>query len=170
MSYKLGYIADRVGVPSKAKQTAKLIEYGVIHKDIYENLYDCLDSLREKDTLVLYTTAILGRNKLNDTFLHVNTKKALGVQSIKTGRLYDCYHCGIDGGMGVLSDAWDELNNVTKAQIAEVGRQLGGRKKSPVWAKSDEIKQLRNEGMSFKELAEVYNTGESTIRRVMEGN
>ena len=167
MSYKLGYIADRVGVPSKAKQTAKLIEVGVVGKDIYDNLKDCIDSLREGDTLVVYTTAILGRNKLNNTFLRVSEQWAVGVYSIKTSRLYKC---GMDGGMKVLSEAWDELNNITKAQIAEVGRQLGGRKKSPVWAKSDEIKQLRNEGMSFKELAEVYNTGESTIRRVMEGN
>ena len=168
MSYKLGYIADRVGVPSKAKQTTKLIEYGVIAKDIYESLDDCLNSLRADDRLCVYTTAILGRNRINDTFLTVGEQDAVGVFSIKMQHLYRCDES--DGGIKVLSEAWDELNNVTKAQIAEVGRQLGGRKKSPIWKQADEIKQKRSEGMSFKELAEVYDTGESTIRRMMEGN
>lgn len=166
MSYKLGYVANRVGVPSKAKQTAMLTEYGVIGKDIYDNLKDCLDSLREGDTLIVYTTAILGRNKMNNTFLRVSEQWAVGVYSIKTSHLYEC---GMDGGMKVLSKAWDELNNVTKAQIAEVGRQKGGRKKSAVWAKIDEVRQLRNEGIGFKELAEIYDAGESTIRRMVEG-
>lgn len=45
----------------------------------------------------------------------------------------------------------------------------GGRKKSPIWEHEDEIKQKRDEGMSFKELSEVYGPSESTIRRVYEG-
>ena len=78
MSYKLGYIADRVGVPSKAMQKTQLLEYGVSENDIYDNLEDCLASLREHDQLMVYTTAILGRNKINDTFVTLAEKAALG--------------------------------------------------------------------------------------------
>lgn len=166
MSYKLGYIADRTGVPSKAKQQEKLIEYGVDEMSIYENLDDCLASLRADDRLCVYTTAILGRNKLNSTFLTVGEKDAVGVFSIKMRHLYRCDES--DGGIKVLADAWDELNNITKNQIAEVGRQLGGRKQSKVWAKSDEINESRNQGMSFKELAEVHNTSQATIHRIID--
>ena len=166
MNYKLGYIANRVGVPSLSMQVEKLIEHGLEKKDIFESLDDCLASLRDGDTLVLYTTAILGRNKIDSTFVHVAENGASGIYSIKTKRHYDCQdqlH-----GFEILYDARQELEIVTKKHIAEVGRQLGGRKKDPIWGKAGEIRQSRNEGVSFKELSEIHGTSEATIRRILQ--
>lgn len=166
MSYKLGYIADRTGVPSKAKQKEKLIEYGVEETSIYDNLEDCLASLRADDRLCVYTTAILGRNKLNKTFVSLAKMDAVGVFSLKMQHLYPC--SGFGAGIEVLADAWKELNDVSKNQMAAVGRQLGGRKPGKIWEQADEINIYRNNGCSIKELGEVFGTSEATIRRILK--
>lgn len=164
MSYKLAYIADRVGVPSKTLQTEALINAGVLENDIYETIDSCLQSVREGDTIYVYTTALFGRNKLNETFLWAAENDAAGFYSIKNKRFYDCQD-NIDG-MSVLHDAWEELEQVTKNQMAEVGRQKGGRKRDKSWSMSEKVYKSRNEGMTYTELSEAHGVSESTIRRM----
>lgn len=166
MNYKLGYIADRTGVPSMAQQKIKLMDSGVDANDIYDNLDDCLASIRIGDVFVVYTTAILGRNKLNQTFVTLSDKLAKGCQSLKTSHLYDCKTN--QAGIQELALAWKELDDVTKNQMAAVGRQLGGRKQGDVWKKKDEIEKQRNQGVSWKELSEVYGASEATLRRILK--
>jgi len=164
MGYKIGYVAGRVGVPSPNMQNEKLLEHGVLAKDIYIDLDECLGSLRTGDDLYIYTTAILGRNRLNSTFQAVTRMDSVNIFSIKTSTEYPCD----DTGIHTLAEAWDELENVTKKQVAEAGRQLGGRKPTFVWKAKAEIIKSRNEGVPIKELSELHNCSEATIRRILQ--
>lgn len=150
------------------RQAERLVEYGVSERDIYEDLEDCLGSLREGDTLVVYTPAIFGRNKINTAFTTACQRGAVGIYSLSAeefkGRFYDCQ---LAAGMEALSDAWEELESVTKRNIAEIGKQKGGRKQGGVWKHAEEIRKARNEGVTWKELSEVYKTSEATLRRIL---
>lgn len=165
MSYKIGYIANRVGVPSLSKQTELLIEHGVSDESIFDNLDDCLGSLRENDTLVVYTTAIFGRNKINDVFKFMSNDIKGFVYSVKSEHQYDC----TDGqeGIDTLHTAWLELESITKSHMAKVGAEKGGRKRGKAWKHEDEIKQSFAESVPKKELAELYETSEATITRIL---
>lgn len=169
-SYLIGYIASRVGVPSKSEQRAALINYGVGDNDIYETtkdyhaLDDCLDSLRKGDTLVVYTVAIFGRNKLNDVFLRANDVSAKRVQSLKPPP--QSYKFGTNN-MSLLSQAWQELNDVTNKNIGAIGRQKGGRKQGKAWDKAKAICGSYNDGMPLDELASIHAVSTSTIRRMI---
>ena len=59
------------------------------------------------------------------------------------------------------------LDSVTKAHIAKVGRQKGGRKRDEVWLQADDIKRDAEQGIHNKDLAHVYKTSEATIRRIL---
>ncbi|MGR3177273.1 MAG: helix-turn-helix domain-containing protein [Candidatus Anammoxibacter sp.] len=164
MNYKIGYIASRVGVPSKSDQRARLISYGVDDNDIYENLDDCLGSLRQGDELIVYTVAIFGRNKLNDVFMRANDAM---IHGIYTSRKPYLYKFGLDN-MRLLSDAWEELNSLSKRVVGAIGREKGGRKPGKAWDKAEAIRSSYNEGMPLDELAGVHGVSTSTIRRVID--
>lgn len=169
MSYKIGYIASRIGVPAKSEQRAALISYGVSDNDIYETtkeyhaLTDCLTSLRNGDTLVVYTVAIFGKNRLNEVFLKADNSLAIGIYSLKWEYLFKF---GLDG-MTLLSEAWEELNEVTNRLIGAIGRQKGGRKPGKAWDKAETIRGSHNEGMAIDELASIHDVSTSTIRRMI---
>lgn len=169
-SYLIGYIASRVGVPSKSEQRAALIGYGVADNDIYETtkeshaLDDCLDSLRSGDTLVVYTVAIFGRNRLNDVFLRANDVSAKRVQSLRPPP--QSYKFGHDN-MSLLSLAWEELNDISKRNIGAIGRQKGGRKPGKTWDRATVICAAHNDGMHIVELAGIHGVSSSTIRRIL---
>lgn len=174
MMHKIGYIAPRTAVPSAAMQRQKLLDYGVDVHAIYETTKDnhmldeALASLREGDELVVCTTAIFGRNNLNDTFLTAHAKGAACIHSLRTNASYPCVHG--DTGMHTLAHAWKELDDCQKAQIGAVGRQKGGRKRGGVWDSVDTIHEAFNEGISKKELAESFRVSKATITRILESN
>lgn len=171
MSYNIGYVASRVGVPSKSEQRAKLIGFGVADNDIYEStkdyhaLDDCLGTLRKGDTLVVYTVAIFGRNKLNDVFLRANDIAAKRIYSLRHPER--SYKFGSDN-MSLLSQAWQELNDVTNKNIGAIGRQKGGRKPGKAWNKAEAICQAYHKGMPIDELASIHDVSDSTIRRILD--
>lgn len=181
MNYLLGYVSNRTGVPLLHRQKERLIEFGVLENDIYEDLESCIASLRglelddkgkvkhEPDTLVVYTTAILGRNKINDTFLTLAQNKVKGVHSVLSGNLYECDNGAI--GIKTLAEAWKELDDCTKNQMADVGREKGGRNKAEVWKYADEICLMRktNKLPIVIDMYKKYDGGtESTIRRILK--
>lgn len=164
MSYAIGFISKRTGVPSEAQQKEKLIEHGVAETSIYTVLDDAMASIRTGDTLVVYTVAILGRNRLNDTFVSLYEKLAKGCYSLSEKRFYPTKQ----NSMQDLALAWKELDGVTKRQMAAVGREKGGRSKSGVWHNKDIITADYNNGIVITELAEIYKTSEATIRRILK--
>jgi len=193
MNYLLGYISNRTGVPLLHRQKERLIKFGVLENDIYENLEDCIESLRglehkrdkkgklilddkghkiiihEPDSLVVYTTAILGKNKINPTFDELAHKLIEGVYSIKSDDFYKC--ASGKEGIKTLSRAWGELEDCAKEQMASVGREKGGRNKSEVWKYADEICTMRktNKLPIVIDMYKQYEGGtESTIRRILK--
>ena len=146
MNYKIGYIASRVGVPSKSDQRAKLISYGVDDNDIYENLDDCLDSLRQGDEVIVYTVAIFGRNRLNDVFMRANDAMIHGIYTSRKPYLYKFGH----DNMRLLSSAWDELNDVAKRLIGAIRGEKGGRKQGKAGKKAEGIQKANMERMGME--------------------
>lgn len=175
MSYLIGYIADRSGVISSNRQTKRLYDHGVDEKDIYKNLDDALNSLREGDEFVVFTTAILGRNKLHNTFVTVGLKNCTGVFSVDLNRLYQCDMPQTK----VIADAWSELEGATKKHIAKVGAQLGGRKQGDAWSHHEMIhkyyhgcyeeKILKHSYLEIvEELGDIdVVVSDSTVRRIV---
>lgn len=195
MSYKLGYVSNRVGVPIIERQKEHLMNAGVLENDIYLDLDECLKSLRgleyetdedgdvlwtdngedykikhHPDTLYVYTTAILGENRHDATYLAINDIEAVGIYSI----LEDClYSCGENEAKGIktLAASRLELQQVRKNQMAEVGRQLGGRKRDPIWDHQDDIIKMRKTS-SLPKVIDAYSHikggTESTIRRIIK--
>lgn len=193
MNYLLGYVSNRTGVPLLHRQKERLIEFGVLENDIYENLEDCIESLRGleyetdkdgefildskgkkivkhlPDSLVVYTTAILGKNKINPTFEVLAQKSVEAVYSVKSDVLYRC--ASGKEGIETLSKAWGELEDCTKSQMAAVGREKGGRNKAEVWKYADEICLMRktNKLPIVIDMYKKYDGGtESTIRRILK--
>ena len=162
MDYYLGYASRRSNVIIPSEQEKQLNDFGadVVHDDLDE----ALNCLRKGDTLLVYSIAIIGRVHFHKAFLEVANSGGKGIYSIKSKKLYPANLPDAE----LQKDAYDEIQAIERRNAAKMGKEYGGRHKSPVWSNAARIKALYDDDWHIDDLAAKFNTSTPTIRRILK--
>lgn len=165
MGEKIGYIQRRSRTITPDAQEREMKESGL--SVIYDSLDDAINpaSLREGDTLCVWSMGIIGRVNITRAFLAVATAGGEGIYSMKAKRLYPAKLPHAQ----TIHDAYDEIRAYENMVRSEATKGKSGRKKSTVWLHTDRVKELHADGLHIDDLAEKFKCHGSTIRRIING-